>query len=140
MITQEQLNQLRKYFSTQPVDVVYLFGSQADGKATKLSDADIAVLFKEGIDKSKRFDLKLAIISKVCGVLKRERVDVVDLIDVPLALKYSAIKPRRELYTANNDRRVSFEATTCSYYFDYMYSLKKMGVSLKNSANLSLNI
>jgi len=62
MITQGQLNQLKEYFSHQPVDVVYLFGSQATKKATKLSDYDIGVLFREGIDSSKRFDLILKMI------------------------------------------------------------------------------
>lgn len=125
MIDKEKMKKLREYFSTQPVDVVYLFGSQATGKATKLSDYDIGVLFKTEIDQSKRFDLRLEMISKVCGILKVERVDVVDLIQTPIPLRYSAISPRKEIFTADNSKRALFEAETLSKYFDYAYFIKQ---------------
>lgn len=125
MINEEKMKKLREYFSTQPVDVVYLFGSQATGKATKLSDYDIGVLFKTEIDQSKRFDLRLEIISRVCGILKVERVDVVDLVQAPIPLRYSAISPRKEIFTADNSKRALFEAETLSKYFDYAYFIKQ---------------
>ena len=125
MNNQKKLNQLKKYFTTQPVDVVYLFGSQATNKATKLSDIDLAVLFKEGLNSSKRFDLRLDIISTVCGILERKRVDVVDLDEAPIALRFSAIFPKKELYVVNNTRRVIFEADTSSRYFDQVYFIKQ---------------
>ena len=49
MLDDKKLNQLKKYFATQPVDVVYLFGSQVKGKSRSNSDLDIGVLFKEGL-------------------------------------------------------------------------------------------
>lgn len=125
MINEEKMKKLREYFSTQPVDVVYLFGSQATGKATKLSDYDIGVLFKTGIDQSKRFDLRLEMISRVCGILGVERADVVDLIQAPISLQYSAISPRKEIFTADNSKRALFEAETLSKYFDYAYFIKQ---------------
>lgn len=125
MINQNQLNQLKKYFAKEPVDAVYLFGSQASGRATKLSDYDIGVLFKSRVDQSKRFDLKLKIISELCGVLKAERVDVVDLEEAPIALQYSAIFPRKEIYVSDNDRKVLFEADILSRYFDYAYFIQQ---------------
>lgn len=54
MLSDEKMNQLEKYFTAQPVDVVYLFGSQVGGKYRNSSDLDIGVLFNEGLSKSKR--------------------------------------------------------------------------------------
>jgi predicted nucleotidyltransferase len=46
MITAEQLTALRLYFSGRSeVAMAFLFGSQARGTATRLSDTDIAVYF-----------------------------------------------------------------------------------------------
>ena len=84
MIDKKKLNQLKQYFAGQPVDAVYLFGSQASQKATKLSDADFGVLFKEGLSKSDRFEHKLDMTSRLAGILKLERVDVVDLQEAPM--------------------------------------------------------
>lgn len=125
MISQKKLNQLKQYFATQPVDVIYLFGSQATKKATKLSDADLGVLFKEGLSHSKRFDLRLEYTAKTSGILGLERVDVVDLELAPLTLKYSSVSPRKEIYNRNDKRRAVFEAETTSRYFDQVYFIKQ---------------
>ena len=130
MLTQKQLNQLKKYFTTQPVDVVYLFGSQATGKVTPLSDFDFAVLFKKNLSSSDCFDLRLKMTVDLGGILNVDQVDVVDLEKAPIVLKYSAVSPKKEIYTADNNRRVIFEAETNSHYFDYAYYLKE---NTKNS-------
>lgn len=125
MIDPKKLNQIKNYFATQPVDVVYLCGSQAEGKATKFSDFDFGVLFKESLSPSKRYDLKLEMTTHLCGLLGVERVDVIDLMEAPIALKYSAISPKKEIVNFNNQRRVLFEAETTSRYFDEVYFIKQ---------------
>lgn len=125
MLTQAQKQKIKKYFAGQPVDLVYLFGSRAIGKANKLSDYDFAVLFKLGLSASKRFDLRLRFMGEVGKILKRDDVEVVDLEAAPLALRYSAIAPKQEIYVANNSRRVIFEAETTSRYFDEVYFIKQ---------------
>lgn len=125
MISQDQLIQLKDYFTDRPVDAVYLFGSQAMGKATKLSDYDFGLLFRQGIDASERFDERCRIIADLCGIVKAERVDTVDLQEAPIALQYSVISPRKEVYVADNDRKVLFEADVLSRYFDYAYFIKQ---------------
>lgn len=130
MLTQEQLDQLKKYFAAQPVDVVYLFGSQATGKTNKLSDIDIGVLFKENLSDSTCFDLRVKMTADLSGISKTDQVDVVDLEKAPIALRYSAISPKKEILTVNNNRRAVFEAETNSYYFDYVYYIKQ---NTKNS-------
>jgi len=41
----------KKIFQKYPVQAAYLFGSQATGKATKLSDYDFVVLLNEKVEK-----------------------------------------------------------------------------------------
>jgi len=125
MITKAKMNQLKKYFSKKPVDAVYLFGSQASEKATGLSDVDIGVLFKEEMSESKRFDLKLEMTSDLTRILEKERVDVVDLQKAPVAMRFSAVFPKKEIYIRNNKRRAVFEADTFSRYFDKAYFIKE---------------
>lgn len=116
---------LAAYFATQPVDGAYLFGSQTTGKANALSDVDVAVLFAEGISDGEHFDLRLSMASDV-GRLSGfpDRAEVVDLEKVPLALQYSAVHPRQELFVRNRKRLAVFESEVMSRYFDYQYFIK----------------
>lgn len=68
------------YFAAQPVDVVYLFGSQATGKNNKMSDIDVAVLFAGGLTDSERFDLRLEYMSQVGHFTGfNDKAEVIDL-------------------------------------------------------------
>ena len=73
------LPQLKTVFERHGVILAYLYGSQATGKAGPLSDADIAVLFPRGIEKSARFDRVLQLMSDLASVFKRDDVNVLDL-------------------------------------------------------------
>lgn len=125
MITDARKHELSAYFAVQPVDAVYLFGSQATGKENKSSDVDVAVLFSEGLDGRQRFDLRLSMMSDV-GKISHfyDKAEVVDLESVPLALQYQAITPRQELFVKNRARQVLFEAQVMSKFFDYVYFIK----------------
>ncbi len=125
MISDSQKHQLASYFAAQPVDAAYLFGSQATGKDTNLSDVDVAVLFAEGLNRKKRFDVRLSMMSDV-GKISHfyDNADVIDLDNVPLALQYQAIAPRQELFVRNHTRQALFESRVMSTYFDYVYFIK----------------
>jgi predicted nucleotidyltransferase len=130
MLTKSQTYQLRTYFSNQPVDAVYLFGSQTNDRANKLSDLDVGVLFKKNIDDSRRFDLELDYmyqVGKIAGF--PDKVDVVDLERAPLALKFSAIIPRQDIMVGDKNRRTDFEFETLSRYFDYSYFIRQNTLS-----------
>ena len=47
-MTQDIINKINKYFSTQPVDKAWLFGSYARGEETSASDIDIMVTYVPG--------------------------------------------------------------------------------------------
>jgi len=133
MITQGQLNQLKEYFSQRPVDVVYLFGSQATEKANKLSDVDVGVLFSEGLDEGKRFDLRVRMAGDLPGIFKVEQVDVVDLDKAPLKFKYQIIAPKKVILSKNRQRMIEMEHHFVHSYLDfqpYLYNIAKRQLGL----------
>jgi len=127
MITQEQRDKLREYFSSQPVEVVYLFGSQTNGKANKLSDVDLAVLFKEGLSQSERFDLRLEYINKAGEILKMpDKTEVIDLKAVKPMLVYNAIFPKQEIFVRSKKKMIELEMRAVRQYLDMKYYLARI--------------
>lgn len=125
MLNKKQQNELKKYFITQPIEAVYLFGSQAKGKSTNLSDVDLAVLFKDGIGKSRRFNLRLEMICEAKRLLKNKRTDVIDLEEAPIPLQHAAVSMRKELVAYHSDKQILFEAKVNSRYFDQFYFIRQ---------------
>lgn len=100
------------------MDAVYLFGSQATGQANTLSDVDIAVLFREGLDSAARFNKKVEMIGNVGSILKRNDVEILDLAKAPPIFRYEAIAPKALLSIQNSARMVAFETDAIQKYFD----------------------
>ena len=103
----------KKIFQRYPVQAAYLFGSQATGKATKLSDYDFAVLLDKKVKENKYSKYQLEIISELLRIVKTDHLDLVVLNDskIPLFLKYNVIKEGKVIYeknkTAENERKNS---------------------------------
>lgn len=101
---------------------LYLFGSYATGKASNLSDVDVALLLDEAVANSDYLSRKLLLLADLSSCLDIERVDVVILNEAPPELAYNVIRDG-ELLFENQDRRgqlVSFKARTFDRYFDYL--------------------
>lgn len=131
MLSLGDKQKIKDYFAKQPnIEVVYLFGSQSDGKANSLSDIDLAVLFSESTTPNKRFDQKLTIMGELGSILKTNDIDLVDLNSAKIALRFSAIENRDIVFLRNNSARVLFEADTMSRYQDYKYYISE---NTKNS-------
>ena len=140
MITSLNKAQIIDFVKNKPIEVVYIFGSQATGKIKPLSDYDFAVLFDESISSSKRFDLKLELIVFLSKLLKTDKVDVVSLNKAPLAFRYSAITPRLDIYTRSKTKRNEFELKTFQEFLDRVYYIKRhTRVSLAKIAQEGLN-
>jgi predicted nucleotidyltransferase len=116
---------LKKYFQTQPVELVYLFGSQAEGRTTPLSDYDFAVLFKENLSSSKRFERKLRYITDLGKILSTDKVEILDLNSAPPNFRFAAFAPRQEIYVKDEEKRVDFEFQTMEEFFDRLYYLRR---------------
>ena len=72
---------LEPVFARYPVVAAYLFGSQASGATTPLSDVDIAVLLAP--DTPSPGSVQAALISDLMLMLRRSDIDVVVLNAAP---------------------------------------------------------
>ena len=100
------------------IDIVYLFGSYAQGKTHPLSDIDIGVVFKNPEKyKDKTMDAYLKLYDILTDVLPKDylkrrtkirehEVDIVFLQFAPLNLQFNAIKDGVVLY--ERDEKVRF--------------------------------
>ncbi len=92
---------------------IYLFGSQATGRAKADSDIDIAVLATTDISDLQRWELAAA-----CGVLAQQDVDLIDLRTVNTIFQYHIITEGKRIYTNNADFCDMFENRIMSDYLD----------------------
>lgn len=125
-------NQLYNYFKNQPVELVYLFGSQATKKITPLSDIDFAVLFADNLTDQERFALKIKMLGDLSQILKTDKIDLVDLKTAPPFLQFEAIKKRSEIFVRSENTRIDFETKVLFDFFDRQYFVNrhiKMGIN-----------
>ena len=122
----EKYNRLADFFSKQEqVKLAYLFGSEAKGKAGRLSDIDIAVLFDGSLNKKQRFDLQLKLIGDISEILKTDRVDLLIINDAPLSLNYEVIRANHPLFVRDRNEKIDFEQGILSRYLDRRYYEKR---------------
>ena len=94
--------------------LVYLFGSQAKGASAEGSDFDIAVLFKKN-----PVDLKeIALFTLELNKSFSAKLDVINLNDAPLLLKYEVVAHGQPLYCENETERINFEVSVIKEYID----------------------
>jgi len=112
---------LRKIFSKYPIALAYLYGSEAAGQATPLSDVDIALIMTDGdYDPKSRLDLELQLeeeIGRICGI---SNVDIRVVNDAPLMVQGEVVTNGILLYSHDEVFRVEYETTTRSKYFDFL--------------------
>ena len=111
------------------INTFYLFGSQATGKAGKLSDYDFAVLFNDKVLESQYGDYQIKIISELLRLVSTDHIDLVILNDkkTPLLLKYNVIKDGKILFERNKSKRVGVEVNILSRWLDWQYFEKIWG-------------
>lgn len=125
MLTGEQKAKIAEFAKSRPVELIYLFGSQARGEGNPLSDYDFAILFSNLSDPKKRFEFKLEAITFLAGLLHTDSVDVVDLNSAPPTFRYEAVVPRKVVYARSENARVNFEYKAMADYFDRLYYIKR---------------
>ena len=117
---QEKLNKIAKKYC---INTLYLFGSYATGKNTKLSDYDFAVILDEKI-KPKDYDrYRLKINTEMIRIANHDRIDVVILNEdkVPLLLKYNIIKDGKILMDRRKKERTRSEFEIMRRWLDWQY-------------------
>lgn len=104
----EQKRKIVDYFRRR-VEVVgvYLYGSQAGGKAGALSDVDVAVLIDGETAKDSYLDFQLEYIGKIQAILKVDLAADVKILNEDHALIYQAtVIDKGELIVNNRPKEV----------------------------------
>jgi predicted nucleotidyltransferase len=104
---------LRHYFEARPdlgVSSVYLFGSQAEGRAHRESDVDVAVLlpWDRYPTSRERFDMRVELGSELIEALGRNDVDVVILNDAPPLFGRKIIWDGKRVFVGNPDADMDY--------------------------------
>lgn len=87
-----KLKKLKEALEQFPLELAVLFGSQASGDATRMSDLDLAVKFSPTCSKEDKFKLLDKVTVKVTECTGFEAVDLVDLETVGAELGYRALR------------------------------------------------
>ena len=106
----------------------YLFGSRARGKATALSDVDIALFLEETAISP---DRKLELIELLMDVLKTDEIDLVILNDATPSIVHSVVRDGKLLFSRDEKRRIEFIARAQKEYMDMEYYWRKYFSKLK---------
>ena len=99
------------------VAAAYLHGSRVRGTARPDSDADVAVLLREGVEPLpllQREDLAARLAPEFDGA----EVDLTVLDEAPLELRARVVRQGVVIYGHDEPRRVAFEVDTQSRWFD----------------------
>ena len=107
----------------QALNLVYLFGSQATGRAGPMSDYDLGVLIARDANQDQ---IQAEFSHELACVLNTDRIDVVVLNSAPIELTYAVIAQGERLYERDMFTRVEFEADTMSRYGDYLPFLRAL--------------
>ena len=119
-LEKEQLSLLlEKFFQAHDrVELAYLFGSVAKGKAGALSDIDIGVYLSAGLTKAQRNQKRLDLIAKLTTILKNDRIDLLIINDTPPVLNFEIIKPNVLVLVRDHDLKLDVEQRIMSRYLD----------------------
>lgn len=110
--TEHLMSKSAKLAEKYQIDMVVLFGSQADNTATSKSDVDIAYARNQALS----FDDQLTLGSELAPLFGTEAVDVVYLNKTSPAFMYQIMKKSRLLFSRNIDIFPNF----------FSYSIKRL--------------
>ena len=112
------LPQLERLFRQRPVQLAYLFGSQATGRTHAESDVDIAVLLDTSLTADERFAERLTLLGALSHLFGTDNVDVVVLNEASPLLAYEVLRHGVLLYCSDENTRVEFQVRALCAYED----------------------
>jgi predicted nucleotidyltransferase len=115
------IDDLEDLWREHDVTFAYVFGSRAEGTATRRSDHDVAVMFGHPPTLLEVGALQSALVSAL-----GTDVDLVELDGASLELQARVVQRGRLVYSSDEPRRVSFEVITRSLWFDYEPTLRRL--------------
>ncbi|WP_406660235.1 nucleotidyltransferase domain-containing protein [Methanolobus sp. ZRKC3] len=113
------ISSLREFFhGEQDVELVYLFGSVAEGRANAQSDIDIGIYLSEILSKTERFQRRIELISRLTTFLKNNSVDLLVINDTSPVLSFEIIKPNVLVLERDRGLKIDVEQRIMSRYLD----------------------
>lgn len=113
----------KQFDSMSEIQLVYLFGSAAEGLATPLSDIDVAYL-DDGTKAPFDMEAKLEeIIMKAFP--SASRIDLVPLKGAPVSMQYKVVRDGRLIYKRSDDLLADFVEFVVTRYLDYATFLNR---------------
>ncbi|HBQ28458.1 MAG TPA: hypothetical protein DD719_03435 [Desulfotomaculum sp.] len=112
---------IEKLEKDQAITAIFLFGSYAQGKQTRLSDIDLAILLEPDYPQEDFFKKKLELLPVITSILRTDEVDLIILNCAPYSLAYRVLGQGKLLYEKEERRshRVNFQAQVYVGYFDF---------------------
>jgi predicted nucleotidyltransferase len=101
------------------VAIVYLFGSKATGRASRLSDIDIGVVLKTPAFGRGTRTLYHMVYQLFSELYPRSKLDIVFLQTASLSLQYAAIKEGKIIFEEDSRRTADYEQGVINQYLDF---------------------
>ena len=112
---------LAAFLAGQPdVQVAYLFGSLANGRARPSSDVDIAILLADASDILAVAERRIRLMAAVEPFAKGD-VDIVILNRASSVLQHEVLRTRHVIYERTQRVRVDFEVLAGKFYANEQY-------------------
>jgi predicted nucleotidyltransferase len=126
----EIVRRLRERLEAEPdVLFAYLFGSVARGRAGPLSDVDVAVMVKDGVDLARRH---LDLIGAVSEAVGSDGADVVLLNEAPISLAFRVIRDGVVILSLDEKARIRHKAMVIDRYIDMAPMRKELARGLRH--------
>jgi predicted nucleotidyltransferase len=105
------------------VAVVYLFGSRATGRESRLSDIDIGVVLKEAPSGKGTRDIYHNLYGLFTEIYPAAKLDIVFLHEDHLSLQYSVVREGKILFETDPEFTVDYENRVMNQYLDFRFVL-----------------
>ena len=115
MINSNEIVRIAKRYR---LSLIYLFGSRAKGRDTKLSDIDIAIL----LGNEKKVNLRKQILNLIFDLSQffhSDRIDLLILNKAGLDIQYNVVSEGKILYQVNENVRCNYETQVIKLYLDF---------------------
>jgi predicted nucleotidyltransferase len=101
------------------VSVVYLFGSKATGRTSRLSDVDIGIVLEKSPCEEDTRALSQSLYEIFTEIYPASKLDIVLLQTASLALQYFAIKDGKIIFEEDPRFTADYENRVINQYLDF---------------------
>jgi predicted nucleotidyltransferase len=122
----QSIGRFKAEIGKYPVQLIYLHGSTAAGRATPISDIDLAIVAHPGVAPAAYLELELELEIYFCKILKTDRVDARIINLAPLGIKGQILTKGILAFSRDDFFRVEFETETRTRYFDFLPVIQQM--------------